>query len=179
MHILDLISGEWPETNSTIYEWTIEYQGITDIVGFDTCNIKWLALPENKIENLEGFDPQGLQELLIDYNQIKTIEKFDVKILQTLNVAENQIKTIEKFDVKILQNLDISGNPIELLHNFNPKKLKWLTVSNDIKYINPKILKNIIRISGFKSKNFDSEGFIKGLSEKEKTRIREKIKNYK
>ena len=178
---------------------------ITSIDNFDINKVKELNLSGNKIVSINNFDVKNVKNLSIGCNPIKSVDDFDVKNLDSLDLDSTLIQKIDNFDVKNLKNLLLVESPIEGIYNFNAKNLEYfdlhntkleyiynfyfnpktivicaLSDDNPIKYVKPSTLLRLRkRFPQYLSHyDFDAEGFKLGLSEKEKQRIREKIKKH-
>ena len=167
-----------------VEDFFISENKIISIDNFDVKNLKYLYITDNPIKNIDNFDVKNLEELNANRTLIEVIDNFDVKNLKELRLMDSKVKGIYNFDAKNIEELYLHDTPIEYIYNFyfNPEIIQIfdLVTNNPIKYIKPETI-NRIKKQGTKylgGNSFDSEGFIKGLSKKEKTRIREKIKKH-
>ena len=166
-----------------VEDFFISENKIISIDNFDVKNLKYLYITDNPIKNIDNFDVKNLEELNANRTLIEVIDNFDVKNLKELRLMDSKVKGIYNFDAKNIEELYLHDTPIEYINDFYFNSEKWVVFSfesKNMKYTKPETLQRFRQTKPgyFESLSFDSEGFIKGLSEKEKTRIREKIKKH-
>lgn len=191
--------------NDNLGELILDENPIESIDNFDVNKLESFCLGGAKIKSIDNFDVKNLEHFRLSYNPIQSIDNFNVKNLESLDLIGTQIETIDNFDVKNLTRLQFTLSSVKGIYHFDAKNLEELflnktkieyindfyfnpeTISlcdlsddNPIKYVKPETLLRLRnRFPQYLCKhNFDSEGFVVGLSEQEKEEIREKVKKH-